>query len=110
MSKENPNKKDWRTRIYKHVQKQERFTDEMKKEIEEYWELQFSEKLVWGKMHEGFTDRSEEWKTYRKKTETWDPIKIEQNKNVQLYSWVERKLISKKSVRIYYIAFSNALF
>jgi HKD family nuclease len=97
LSKENPNKKDWRTRIYKHVQKQERFTDEMKKEIEEYWELQFSEKLVWGKMHEGFTDRSDEWKKYRKETGIWYPIRIEQNKNVQLYSWVERKLISKKS-------------
>lgn len=98
LSKENPNKKDWRTRIYKHVQKQDRFTNEMKKEIEEYWELQFNEKLVWGKMHEAFTDRTDEWKEYKKKTGRWYPIVIVNGENYSLHHWVHRKFKSPKSL------------
>lgn len=98
LSKENPNKKDWRTRIYKHIQKQDRFTDEMKKEIEEYWELQFNEKLVWGKMHEAYIDRTHEWKKYKQKTGKWFPIVIENGDNSNLYHWVNRKFKNPRTL------------
>lgn len=97
LSKENPDKKDWRTRIYKHVLKQDRFTEEMKKEIEEYWELQFSEKLVWGKMHEKYIDKTDEWKLHRKKHGQWYPIKSENGEFHYLHSWTKRRFKSIKS-------------
>ena len=97
LSKENPEKKDWRTRIYKHVLKQDRFTEEMKTEIEEYWELQFSEKLVWGKMHEKYTDRTDEWKLHRKKQGQWYPIKSENGEFINLHFWTKTRLKSVKA-------------
>jgi HKD family nuclease len=97
LSKENPDKKDWRTRIYKHVLKQDRFTEEMKKEIEEYWELQFSEKLVWGKMHEKYIDKTDEWKLHRKKQGQWYPIKSENGEFHYLHSWTKRRFKSTRS-------------
>lgn len=97
LSKENPNKIRWRIKIYKQLHKQERFTAEMKKEIGEFWELQFNEKIVWELMHEKYTDKTDEWKLYRKKQGQWYPIKIENGEFHLLHSWAKRKLKSKRS-------------
>ena len=69
----------------------------MKKEIEEYWELQFSEKLVWGKMHEKYTDRTDEWKLHRKKQGQWYPIKSENGEFINLHFWTKTRLKSVKA-------------
>lgn len=97
LSKENPNKLRWRIKIYKQLHKQERFTEKMKKEIGEFWELQFNEKIVWELMHEKYTDKTDEWKLHRKKVGQWYPIKIENGEFQLLHPWAKRRLNSKRS-------------
>lgn len=88
----NPDKLAWRTRLYKHIPKKEDVSSDIVLKVEEAWELQFNEKPTWGKMNEGYVDRTEEWKKYRASMGFWYPIKIENNQNGGLYHWVNRKL------------------
>ena len=98
ITKENLDKTRWRIKMLKQIKQQERFSDKMRTEIEEYWELQFNEKFVWAKLNEASIDRTEEWKKYKKKTGKWFPITLENGENYSLYSWVNRKLKSPKSL------------
>jgi hypothetical protein len=96
---ENPNKLDWRTRFFKHINKKEKLDDKTIKDIEFAWEYHFHEKPYWGKMHTGTVDRTEEWKAYRKETGQWFPIKLTNGEPIALYYWVKNKRKSLKQMK-----------
>lgn len=104
----NPNKADWRSRFYKHIKKKEKLDDKTIKEIDFVWEFHFNEKPIWEKQHEGFTDRTDEWKQHRKVTGQWYPIKITEGQFQNLYTWAKRKLTSKKTMDKIKHKFSDA--
>lgn len=95
---ENPNKLDWRTRFFKHINKKEKLDEKTIKDIEFAWEFHFHEKPVWGKMHSGSVDRTEEWKAYRKSEGKWFPVTLTNNEPLKLYFWVNRKKESPKQM------------
>ena len=97
ITKENLDKTRWRIKMLKQIKKQERFSDEMKKEIEEYWELQFDEKFIWSVMHEKYSDRTDEWKLHRKRQGQWYPIKSENGEFMRLHFWTKTRLKSVKA-------------
>lgn len=98
LNAEQPDKMLWRTRLFKHIPKVELIDEKLKIEIEEAWELQFGEKPVWRKQHDGFSDRTDEWKEHRKVVGVWYPIKITDGRFQNLYTWAKRKLTSKKTM------------
>lgn len=87
---ENPKRANWRTRIFKHIKKKELLDDKSVKELEFAWEYHFHDQLEWEKQHDGFVDRTDEWKDYKKRNNHWYPIKVENNDS-GLYTWVNRK-------------------
>ena len=96
---ENPNKLDWRTRFFKHINKKEKLDEKTIKDIEFAWEFHFHEKPVWGKMHSGTVDRTEEWKAYRKSEGKWFPINLTNNEPLNLYFWVNRRKDNPKQMK-----------
>lgn len=96
LNDKNPNKMNFRTRFNKI--KKKKLTEIQRKEIEEAWQLQFNEELIWTKIHEHYVDRTEEWRNYRQNEGVWHPIKIVGNENTVLYHWVNNKLKSKKQM------------
>lgn len=96
---ENPNKLDWRTRFFKHINKKEKLDDKTIKDIEFAWEYHFHEKPYWGKMHTGTVDRTDEWKAYRKETGQWFPIKLTNGEPIALHHWVKNKRKSLKQMK-----------
>jgi len=95
---ENPNKLDWRTRFFKHINKKEKLDDKTIKDIEFAWEFHFHEKPVWGKMHSGTVDRTDEWRAYRKSEGKWFPITLTNNEPLNLYFWVNRRKDNPKQM------------
>lgn len=96
---ENPKKMDWRSRIFKHIKKKEKLDEKSIHELEFAWEFHFKDKLVWEKQHEGFTDKTEEWKQYKVDKGVWYPIRIENgNQHHSLYHWVHRKFDNPKTL------------
>ena len=96
---ENPNKLDWRTRFFKHINKKEKLDDKTIKDIEFAWKYHFHEKPHWGKMHTGTVDRTDEWKEYRKATGQWFPIKLTNGEPIALHHWVKNKRKSLKQMK-----------
>jgi hypothetical protein len=88
---ENPNKLDWRTRFFKHINKKDKLDDKTIEDIELAWEYHFHEKPTWGKIHSGTVDRTEEWRAYRKSEGRWFPITLKNNEPIALHHWVKRK-------------------
>lgn len=95
---ESPNKLEWRTRFYKHLNKKDKLDPKTLEEIDFVWEYQFGEKPVWEKQHDGYTDRTDEWKRHRQVVGQWYPIKIVDGQFQNLYTWARRKLTSKKTM------------
>ena len=95
---ENPNKLDWRTRFFKHINKKEKLDEKTIKDIEFAWEYHFKEKPYWGKMHTGTVDRTDEWKAYRKSEGKWFPISLTNNEPIALHHWVKNKMKSAKQM------------
>jgi HKD family nuclease len=96
LNDKNPDKKAWLTRLDKHIPKKEDVDSDLILKVEEAWELQFNEKPTLGKLHDGYVDRTEEWKNYRYTNGFWYPIKTPNNENMGLYSWVKRKFENPK--------------
>ena len=96
---ENPKRMDWRTRIFKHIKKKEKLDEKSIHDLEFAWEFHFKDKLVWEKQHDGFIDRTDEWKQYKKDKGVWYPIKLENGTEFHaLYHWVHRKFESPKTL------------
>jgi HKD family nuclease len=95
---ENPNRQEWRTRLFKLVKKKEKLDPKTIKEIEFAWEFHFKDQFIWEKQHEAFSDNTDEWREHRKITGQWYPIKIIGGKYVNLFSWVKRKFKSPKTL------------
>lgn len=99
LNDKNPNKMNFRTRFNQNIKtKKKNLTAEQIKRIEEAWQLQFNEELIWTKIHEPTVDRTSEWRSYRQKEGVWHPIKIQGNENIVLYHWVNNKLKYKKQM------------
>jgi HKD family nuclease len=96
---ENPNKLDWRTRFFKHINKKGKLDEKTIKDIEFAWEFHFHEKPVWGKMHSGTVDRTDEWRAYRKSEGKWFPITLTNNEPLNLYFWVNRRKDNPKQMK-----------
>lgn len=99
---ENPNRQDWRTRLFKHIDKKDKLDPEIIQEIEFAWQFHFQDNFVWEKIHEKYSDNTDEWKQHRKETRQWYPIKIIEGRYQNLYTWVERRFnkpsILKKNI------------
>lgn len=95
---ENPNKLDWRTRFFKHINKKDKLDDKTIEDIELAWEYHFHEKPTWGKIHSGTVDRTDEWRTYRKSEGKWFPITLTNNEPLALHHWVKRKISSPRQM------------
>ena len=96
---ENPNKLDWRSRFFKHIDKKKNLNDKTIDDIELAWEYHFHEKPIWGKMHSGTVDRTEEWRAYRKSEGQWFPIVLTNNEPIALHHWVKNKMKSAKQMK-----------
>lgn len=98
----NPKKMEWRTRVFKHIDKKEKLSAKAIQEIEFAWKFHFNDDFAWEKQHEKYTDNTDEWKEHRKETGQWYPIKIIEGRYQNLYTWVERRLnkpsILKKNI------------
>lgn len=88
---ENPNKFDWRSRFFKHIDKKDKLSEENIYDIEFAWEYHFNEKPTWGKIQEGTIDRTDEWRNYRKSEGQWFPINLTNGEPMSLYNWVKRR-------------------
>lgn len=99
LNDKNPNKMNFRTRFNQNIKsKKKNLSGDQIKRVEEAWQLQFNEELIWTKIHEPTVDRTDEWRTYRKNEGVWHPIKIQGNENTVLYHWVNNKLKFKKQM------------
>lgn len=88
---ENPDRQRWRTRLFKHIDKKENLKFETIQEIEFAWKYHFHDDFSWDKIHEKYSDNTNEWKQHRKETGQWYPIKIVEGRYQNLYNWVERR-------------------
>jgi hypothetical protein len=88
---ENPNRQEWRTRLFKHIDKKEKLNTKTIQEIEFAWKYHFNDDFAWEKIHEKYSDNTDEWKQHRKETGQWYPIKIIEGRYQNLYTWVERR-------------------
>ena len=89
----NPQKQEWRTRLFKHINKKEHLSEKSISEIEFAWEYHFGQKFTWTKINERYVDRTEEWKEYKKRKGIWYPINLDNtNKDRNLHHWVKRKM------------------
>lgn len=91
-SAENPNRQEWRTRLFKHIDKKEKLNSQTIKDIEFAWKFHFQDDFLWEKKHERYSDNTDEWKEHRKEVGQWYPIKIVEGRYQNLYTWVERRL------------------
>jgi HKD family nuclease len=95
----NPDKQRFRTRFNQTIKpKKKKLSSERITQIDEAWQLQFNEELIWAKINEPTIDRTEEWKEHRKNEGVWHPIKLYGTKNIKLYHWVKNKRIYKKQM------------
>lgn len=97
-SAENPNRQEWRTRLFKHIDKKDKLDPQTIQDIEFAWKFHFQDDFSWEKQHEAFSDNTDEWKEHRKETGQWYPIKIIGGRYVNLFSWVKRKFKSPKTL------------
>ena len=88
---ENPNIQEWRTRLFKQIDKKEKLNEKTIQEIEFAWKYHFNDDFVWEKIHEKYSDNTDEWKKHRQETGQWYPIKIIEGRYQNLYTWVERR-------------------
>ncbi len=88
---ENPNRQEWRTRLFKQIDKKEKLNEKTIQEIEFAWKYHFNDDFVWEKIHEKYSDNTDEWKKHRQETGQWYPIKIIEGRYQNLYTWVERR-------------------
>lgn len=99
---ENPNRQEWRTRLFKHIDKKEKLNTKSIQEIEFAWKYHFNDDFLWEKKHEKYSDNTDEWKQHKKETGQWYPIKIIEGRYQNLYTWVERRFnkpsILKKNI------------
>ncbi|MBK6888435.1 MAG: phospholipase D family protein [Sphingobacteriales bacterium] len=92
-SVENPDRQRWRTRLFKYIGKKENLKPETIQEIEFAWKYHFHDDFSWDKIHEKYSDNTDEWKQHRNETGQWYPIKIIEGRYQNLYTWVERRLV-----------------
>lgn len=97
-SAENPNRQEWRTRLFKHIDKKDKLDTQTIQDIEFAWKFHFKDDFAWEKQHEAFSDNTDEWKEHRKETGQWYPIKIIGGRYINLFSWVKRKFKSPKTL------------
>lgn len=90
---ENPDRQRWRTRLFKYIDRKENLEKETVKEIEFAWKYHFNDDFSWEKIHDKYSDNTDDWKQHRKETGQWYPIKIVEGRYQNLYTWVERRLV-----------------
>lgn len=90
---ENPDRQRWRTRLFKYIDRKENLETETVKEIEFAWKYHFNDDFSWEKIHEKYSDNTDDWKQHRKETGQWYPIKIIEGRYQNLYTWVERRFV-----------------
>src|SRR5690606_20778789 len=91
-SAKNPNRQEWRTRLFKHIDKKDKLDPQTIQDIEFAWKFHFQDDFVWEKKHERYSDNTDEWKEHRNEVGQWYPIKIVEGRYQNLYTWVERRL------------------